>query len=198
MSDSTTPAPGGQQALDAGQHVWLALSPEQALFLLIATLIIYNGAVIWFLRRMFTGIDFSSALAEKDPRLLQRRAANAADLASQATDAAANAGGARDADTKKQLQDVADQSTKAADEQISDDTSFSRTAGAAGAAILSCLFWAFGNVVIVKMSTGPASDLAAMLGPVGTFITAGATLFAPYAANQIMRVFTPPAKKEGS
>ncbi len=70
----------------------------------------------------------------------------------------------------------------------SDQTSFSRIAGGTGAIVLACFLWALGNVVLFKSFTA-LSEVATLLGGVQTYFLAGASLFAPYAFNQLRSAF---------
>ena len=64
-------------------------------------------------------------------------------------------------------------------------TSFSRMAGLFGIVILTALFWATGNVLLVKALTGSAGDIPSVLDDVGRYILVSSTLFIPYAFNQL-------------
>lgn len=77
---------------------------------------------------------------------------------------------------------------KADEEGGADATSYSRVAGMLGAVVMATFFWAVGNVVLFKMMTAPA-EVEAMLTGVSTFFLAGATLYAPYAVNQLKEAF---------
>jgi hypothetical protein len=134
---------------------------------LYGTLIIYNLAVVMTLRLSLGAIDLKDALREKDQRLLRDRRG--------APPAAGDAGG------------LAAGGPPVALDKIADDTSFSRTAGAVGAMVLACLFWAIGNVVVYKLLAAPDGLADQLKATAGFFIT-GAALFAPYAVNQLRSV----------
>lgn len=70
------------------------------------------------------------------------------------------------------------------------DTSYSRLSGLIGAVILATFFWAAANVVIYKMLYRP-DDVTALLNGIGTYVLGGASLFVPYAANQLREAFRP-------
>lgn len=157
---------------------------------LYGTWIIFNLSTLWTVGRFINKVDIASALAEKDPRVLQARVSNAGDLTDQANVLAKQAAGLADPGARQQLLTAAQQSQDAAAVQVTDDTSFSRAAGAIGAMVLSCLFWGIGNIIIYKMIAEP-SGLEDLLGSVRNYFLTGATLFAPYAVNQLRSIVTP-------
>jgi hypothetical protein len=133
-----------------------------------ATLIIFNAAIIKLLQVAFGPINFRAALREKDPKVLQATAA-----AVVATAAAAPAG-----------------ASPPADPTAADPTSYSRIAGAAGAIVLACFLWGLGNVILYKaFDSGGAAAIRELLQNVGIYFLAGASLFAPYAFNQLKAAF---------
>ncbi len=69
-----------------------------------------------------------------------------------------------------------------------DQPSYSRVSGMVGATVLGCFLWALANIVIFKAFNAP-NDVAPLLQNVGTFFLAGASLFAPYAFNQLSSTF---------
>jgi hypothetical protein len=79
-------------------------------------------------------------------------------------------------------------SANAAPGQASADTSYSRVAGLVGAIVLATFFWGIGNAVIHGAINKPSS-VPEMLSGVGPFIIGGASLFLPYAANQLRETF---------
>ncbi|MEE3623007.1 hypothetical protein UCD39_03265 [Nitrospirillum sp. BR 11752] len=77
------------------------------------------------------------------------------------------------------------------DGQTSDkstNTSYSRVSGLVGAIVLTCFFWAFGNVIIYKFFVHPTDIEVGVKGAAG-FLLAGSALFAPYAFNQLSSAF---------
>ena len=71
---------------------------------------------------------------------------------------------------------------------VADTTSYSRLAGLVGAVVLAAFFWGLGNVVIRAAVFDPAG-LDAVVKGVGGYLLSGAALFAPYAFNQLARLF---------
>ena len=71
-----------------------------------------------------------------------------------------------------------------------DDTSYSRVAGMIGAVVMAAFFWAVGNVVLYKAFLDPGS-INNLVGSLGTFFLGGASLFLPYAFNQLREAFSP-------
>jgi hypothetical protein len=69
-------------------------------------------------------------------------------------------------------------------------TSYSRVIGLVGGMILAAFIWGLGNVVIYTAMTKP-EQVAKVLDGVTTFIVGSASLFLPYATNQIREAFNP-------
>ena len=69
-------------------------------------------------------------------------------------------------------------------------TSYSRLVGLVGAMILAAFIWGLGNIVIFTALNDPA-NVANLLNGVSTFIVGGASLFLPYATNQVREAFSP-------
>jgi hypothetical protein len=74
-------------------------------------------------------------------------------------------------------------------QQGQSDVSYSRVAGAIGAIVLASFFWAVGNVILYKAFSS-ISDIRELVSSLGTFFLAGASMFLPYAFNQLRAVFT--------
>jgi hypothetical protein len=68
-------------------------------------------------------------------------------------------------------------------------TSYSRVVGMVGGMILAAFIWGLGNVVIYTAITSPP-DVSKVLEGVSTFIVGCASLFLPYAANQVREAFS--------
>ncbi len=70
-------------------------------------------------------------------------------------------------------------------------TSASRVIAFIGSIVLATFLWALGNVVLFKavQATDGGSDIGSLLSEIGNFFLAGSALFAPYAFNQLSRVF---------
>jgi hypothetical protein len=68
-------------------------------------------------------------------------------------------------------------------------TSYSRVVGIVGGMILAAFICGLGNVVIFTALTSP-SDVSKVLDGVSTFIVGCASLFLPYAANQVREAFS--------
>jgi hypothetical protein len=69
-------------------------------------------------------------------------------------------------------------------------TSYSRLVGLVGAMILAAFIWGLGDIVIYTALNDPA-NVANLLNGVTTFIVGGASLFLPYATNQVREAFSP-------
>ncbi|SMC96384.1 hypothetical protein [Rhizobium sp. RU36D] len=69
------------------------------------------------------------------------------------------------------------------------ETSYSRVTGLVGMIVMACFLWGLGNVIFYMMLIGKAGDLATVINSVGTYFLAGASLFAPYAVNQLRAAF---------
>ena len=70
-------------------------------------------------------------------------------------------------------------------------TSASRVIASLGSIILATFLWGLGNVVLYKSIVATAADsgIKTLLDDIGNFFLAGASLFAPYAFNQLTSVF---------
>lgn len=73
--------------------------------------------------------------------------------------------------------------------QTTEETSYSRVVGLIGGAVMVAFFWAVGNVVLYKAFLAPA-EVASFVASLAGYFLAGATLFLPYAANQLRAAFT--------
>jgi len=144
---------------------------DSAPFVMWGALIIFNIAIIQLLRVLLRDTDLKAALSEKGPAAVLQTSVT--------TQTAPAAGGAVQTEEKKEKQ-----STPAP----AGETSYSRVAGMVGAIVLACFVWALGNVVLYKAFTA-AGEVQALLGGLGTFFLAGASLFAPYAFNQLSAAF---------
>jgi len=74
-------------------------------------------------------------------------------------------------------------------------TSASRVIAAIGSIILATFLWALGNVVLYKSIVGPGTGIGSLLSEIGNFFLVGASLFAPYAFNQLTDVFRTDSKR---
>ena len=157
------------------------------------TIIIFNLAILQLLRVTLGQADFRQAMTEKAPsratetttRTMQAVPAAVAALvpvpapAGAATPvAAAPAGAVAPVITDQTITPLVSPS----------ETSYSRVAGMIGAVVLACFVWAVGNVVLYKMFAQP-NDVTNLLNSLGTYFLAGASLFAPYAVNQLSTTF---------
>lgn len=80
--------------------------------------------------------------------------------------------------------------TGRSDETASSDVSYSRVAGVVGSVVMACFFWAFGNILIFRAFVDPSgATVRALVEGVWPWLTAGAAMFLPYAANQLRAVF---------
>jgi hypothetical protein len=120
---------------------WAVKSSSIELAVMVAVLVLYNGATIKLLTVGLGQVDLKQALVEKAPT-------------------------------------------------VPDETSYSRLAGLIGAVVLATFFWAVGNVVIYRAFVAPAS-IGELLSHIGTFFLGGASLFLPYAFNQLREAFRP-------
>ena len=76
------------------------------------------------------------------------------------------------------------------DPAAADPTSYSRIAGIAGAIVLACFLWALGNIILFKaFEVGGIAAIKELLQSVAVYFLAGASLFAPYAFNQLKAAF---------
>lgn len=73
--------------------------------------------------------------------------------------------------------------------QTIEETSYSRVVGLIGGAVMVAFFWAVGNIVLYKAFIAPA-EVAPFVASLAGYFLAGATLFLPYAANQLRAAFT--------
>lgn len=71
-----------------------------------------------------------------------------------------------------------------------DQTSYSRVAGLIGAVVIASFYWAVGNVILYKAFVEPDS-VGTFLSGLSTYFLAGASLFLPYAFNQLRDAFAP-------
>jgi hypothetical protein len=71
----------------------------------------------------------------------------------------------------------------------SDVTSYSRVSGFVGATVMACFFWALGNIVLYKAFVAPA-EIRDLLSSLVTYFLSGASLFLPYAFNQLKSAFS--------
>ncbi len=69
-------------------------------------------------------------------------------------------------------------------------TSYSRLVGLVGALILAAFIWGIGNIAVHTAINDPA-NVTNVLSGVSTFIVGGASLFLPYATNQVREAFSP-------
>ncbi|MER9890647.1 hypothetical protein NKJ40_00845 [Mesorhizobium sp. M0119] len=70
--------------------------------------------------------------------------------------------------------------------------SYSRVAGMLGASLMVTLFWGASNVVLYFAIVRP-EQVSGIVTSVGNFLFYGASLFLPYAANQLKAMFQKPA-----
>ena len=68
-------------------------------------------------------------------------------------------------------------------------TSYSRVAGFVGATVIATFFWALGNIILYKAFVAPA-EIRDLLSSLVTYFLSGASLFLPYAFNQLRSAFT--------
>ncbi len=66
--------------------------------------------------------------------------------------------------------------------------SYSRLAGFIGATVMGCFLWGIGNFLIYA-SFADSSAITNVLDKLGTYFLAGASLFTPYAFNQMKTIF---------
>lgn len=122
---------------------------------------VFNVATVLLVRHALKDVDLRQAVLEKDPS------------PAPAAQSAATAG-----------------AVAAAPPPAQPMTSYSRVAGLVGALVLATFFWGIGNAVIYGAINDP-NNVATMLNGVSSFIIGGASLFLPYAANQVREAFTP-------
>ncbi|MBW8815144.1 MAG: hypothetical protein JF588_17125 [Caulobacterales bacterium] len=70
-----------------------------------------------------------------------------------------------------------------------DSTSYSRLTGLAGAAMVTALYWAVGNLALSKAFAEPAAAVKDVIQPFVPLFLIGSALFLPYAFNQIKSAF---------
>lgn len=161
------------------------------------TIVIFNLAILQLLRVTLAQADFRQAMTEKAPsratetttRTMQALPAAAATLApvpAPVVPAGPGVGAVPAVPAAAVAPVVTDQTiTPLASPS---ETSYSRVAGMIGAVVLACFVWAVGNVALYKMFANP-EEVATLLGSLGTYFLAGASLFAPYAVNQLSTTF---------
>jgi hypothetical protein len=135
------------------------------------TIIIFNLAVLQLLRVTLGKADFEAAMREKAPAM---------QIETTTMLQAAPAGAAAPTATE----------TKVVEQPMATETSYSRVAGMIGAVVLACFVWAVGNVLLYKMFTAQA-EVSGLLASLSSYFLAGASLFAPYAVNQLSTAFKP-------
>lgn len=123
---------------------------------------ILDLGVISLLRVTLSGVNIRAVLREKDPGSQPTGTQAVADVAPGA----------------------------AAPDPALDNTSYSRLSGFIGSVVLACFLWAIGNIVIYLAVTD-IDKIPTFLNAIGTYFLAGASLFAPYAFNQVSKVFKP-------
>ncbi|MDB5541035.1 MAG: hypothetical protein JWQ89_2762 [Devosia sp.] len=135
-------------------------------------IIVFNIAILRLLQMTLKNVDLQGALMEKGP----------ADTIKQVTTSAeptpTDGGGIK----------MEQKETKETSQGISADTSYSRVAGMVGAVVLACFIWGIGNIVLYKAFADPGG-VESLLASLGGFFLAGASLFAPYAFNQLSSAF---------
>ncbi len=120
--------------------------------------------VIWLLIFTLRAVSIKSVLREKDPN-------SQPSLAQTAALSAAQASNGQDATIAALA-----------------NTSYSRLSGFIGSIILACFLWAASNYVIYASFYEPGA-VADYVKSFGSYFLAGASLFAPYAVNQLSKVF---------
>lgn len=136
------------------------------------TIIIFNLAVLQLLRVTLGKADFEAAIREKAPA-----------MEIETTTTLQTDTGTAPGPTVSEK--------KVAEHPMATETSYSRVAGMIGAVVLACFVWAVGNVLLYKMFTANPSDVTALISSLGSYFLAGASLFAPYAVNQLSNAFKP-------
>jgi hypothetical protein len=71
-----------------------------------------------------------------------------------------------------------------------DNTSYSRLSGFIGSVVMACFLWAIGNIVIYQ-AFNESDKISSFMSSISTYFLTGASLFAPYAFNQLSKVFKP-------
>ena len=135
------------------------------------TIIIFNLAILQLLRVTLGKADFEAAMREKAPAVA---------IETTTTRQPTPGGAAAPMETEKTV----------TEHPMAAETSYSRVAGMIGAVVLACFVWAVGNVLLYKMFTAQA-EVFGLLASLGSYFLAGASLFAPYAVNQLSNAFKP-------
>jgi hypothetical protein len=125
-------------------------------------LTVFNIGTIYLLRVTLNNINVRSVLREKNPR--------SQPPGTRATPEASAPGSVSD--------------------PAVDNTSYSRLSGFIGSIVLVCFLWGVGNVVIYE-ALNDVDSVTKFLSALGTYFLAGASLFAPYAVNQLSAIFRP-------
>ncbi len=147
-----------------------------------STIGIYNLSIMQLLRVTLRGADFKEAMAEKAP---SKDAAKTTTTTTTVPPAPADGAPAQGvAAPQAVVQETVSQQAGAS------ETSYSRVAGMIGAVVLACFVWAVGNVILYKMFAAP-DQVSTLLASLGTYFLAAASLFAPYAVNQLSNAFKP-------
>lgn len=150
---------------------------EQSI-LMWGTIVIYNVAIVQLLRFALARADLKEAMSEKAPSKVDDK------ITTRTTTTTTPAGLVDDAAAPL----VAPVTVERVEESSPSETSYSRVAGMIGAVVLACFVWAVGNVLLYKMLTSPET-MPELLDGLGTFFLASASLFAPYALNQLGNAF---------
>jgi len=141
------------------------LIENSAAFVMWGSLIILNLATIRLLTWGLGQVNVRDVLREKDPNAA--KAAMAVSLEAKVTGSAGVATGLP-----------------------LDATSYSRVAGFVGTIVMASFLWALSNIIVYKAFVqGGTDEIQKILSSVGSFFLAGASLFAPYAFNQIKSAF---------
>jgi hypothetical protein len=133
------------------------------------SLAILDLGVIVLLRVALSGINIRSVLREKD-----------ADSQPPGTKAIA----------ENPVQAVAGDDSQSQGDPALDNTSYSRVAGFIGAVVMACFLWALGNILLFDAINSPTT-ITTLLSSMSTYFLTGSALFAPYAFNQVSKVFKP-------
>lgn len=137
------------------------------------TVLVYNAAIIRLVSTFLRDVNMRDVMREKT---IAPRGVTSTAPAGAPPDAAAG-GGASPADGRP------------AAPGGGDATSYSRVTGLVGATIMACFLWALGNVVVWNLMVGKGEAVSAAIADVGGFFLGGASLFAPYAFNQLKEAF---------
>jgi hypothetical protein len=132
------------------------------------SIVVLNVGVIFLLRVTMSNIDVRSVLREKNPR------SQPSGTRPTAHDAAPAAGDAVGVTSDPSM----------------DNTSYSRLSGFIGSIILACFLWAIGNILIY-LAVNDMESATKFMSAMSTYFLAGASLFAPYAVNQLSAIFRP-------